>query len=266
MRDAAERLRICREVTERDPGAPVAWLALAGAYREQQDLRAREALERAATAAPDWEAVHYELGKLWLALDDLRRARDSFQRAGDLMPTFSAAFSNLGATLGELDEPDAALAAFRQALAHDPRGHTILSNIGVVSRELGKLDESEAALRQVTTLAPDFVFGHYNLGHTLFLAGRYPDAIAAYAEGARRDPQKNPRQLCRLAMARFAAGDVGSAERDLWAAVNSAPADEREDLLLEACEIAHALRSAHPDHPAQQAFAERLAAEIAKSE
>src|SRR5262249_15541024 len=85
-RDAAERLSICREATESAPDSAVAWLGLASAYREHQDLRARDALERAAALAPDWEAVHYERGKLWLAFDDTARARTSFQRAADLRP------------------------------------------------------------------------------------------------------------------------------------------------------------------------------------
>jgi tetratricopeptide (TPR) repeat protein len=265
-RDAAERRTICREVTDRFPDVPVAWLALASAYREHQDLGARDALERAATLAPDWEAVHYELGKLWLVLDDMPRARDAFRRAADLMPSFSLAFSNLGATLGELDDPEAALAAFRQALASDRGSHVILSNIGVVSRELGRLDESEAALRQVVALAPEFVFGHYNLGHTLFFARRYQDAVAAYEEGLRRDPQRSPRQSGRLAMARLAAGDASGAERELRAAVSRAPAGDREDLLAEAYEIAQALLAAHPELAAHRSLVDRLAAEISKSE
>src|SRR5262249_6977095 len=134
------------------------------------------------------------------------------------------------------------------------------------AREHGRLDESAAALRQVTTAAPGFVFGHYNLGHTLFLAGRYGEAIAAYEEGVRRDPRQTPRQICRLAMARFAAGDIPGAERDLWPAVDRAAPDEREDLLLEAYEIAHAVDSTRPPQPAQRAFVARLAAEIVKSE
>src|SRR5262249_19149378 len=32
-------------------------------------------------------------------------------------------------------------------------------------------------------------------GHTLFLAARYAEAIAAYEEGARRDPRKTPPDL-----------------------------------------------------------------------
>jgi tetratricopeptide (TPR) repeat protein len=264
--DPAERLLICRDAAERAPNSAAAWLAVASAYREHRDLRAREALERAAELAPDWDAVHYEFGKLWLALDDLARARDAFARAAALMPTFSAALSNLGATLGELGEPDAALSAFRQALASDPDNPALLSNVGVVSREMGRLDESEAALRQVVAVAADFVFGHYNLGHTLFLAGRYREAVAAYEEGARRDPHKNPQQACRLAMSRLAAGDAARGEQELWAAVNRAAPADREDLLLEAYEIAHALVTAHPEAPPDPAFIERLAGEITKSE
>jgi tetratricopeptide (TPR) repeat protein len=267
--DPAERLRLCREAVARDPDSAVAHLALASAYREHRDLAARDALERAAALAPEWEAVHYESGKLWLALDDIERARDAFRRAADLMPAFSAALSNLGATLGELDRPDAALAAFEQALAHDPRSVTLLNNVGVVCRELGRLDASEAAFRRLIEIAPEFVFGHYNLGHTLFLAGRYAEALDAYLEGQRRDPEKSLRQACRLAIVRFATGDVAGAERELLGAASAAPQDEREDLLLEAYEIAHALMAQDPARgadAAQLAFLERLGSQITKSE
>ena len=265
--DPAERLTLCQEAAGRDPKSAVAWLALASTHREARDgAAAREALTRAAALAPDWEAVHYERAKLSLVFDDMARARDAFQRAADLMPTFSAAFSNLGATLGELDEPAAALRAFKQALAHDPRSFTILNNIGVVCRELGRLDESEAALRQVMAINPGFVFGHYNLGHTLFLGGRFADALAAYEEGQRRDPSQNRRQGCRLAVVRFANGDAEGAARDLWRFANAAPADEREDLLLEAYEISHALIAQHPALSPHRPFLDRIGAEVAKSE
>ena len=87
------------------------------------------------------------------------------------------------ATLGELDRPDAALCAFERAAACDPASHQTVNNIGVVQRELGQLAESEASFRRVTELAPDLAFGYYNLGHTLFLQGRYQAALTAYVEG-----------------------------------------------------------------------------------
>jgi tetratricopeptide (TPR) repeat protein len=271
-RDGSERLRLCREATSLAPDSPVAWLSLASACRETRDAAgAREALEHAAALAPDWEAVHYERGKLWLADDDMARAREGFQHAADLMPTFSAAFSNLGATLGELDETDAARAAFEQALAHDPRSFTIWNNVGVVLRELGRLDESAEAFHRVIEIAPEFVFGHYNLGHTLFLAGEYAGALRAYEEGQRRDPEKNRRQGCRLAIVRLVNGDVAGAERDFWRFADAAPPDERDDLLLEAYEIAGSFAASHPHWRADaadspyRAFLDRVAAGISKS-
>ena len=173
-----------------------------------------------------------------------------------------SAFSNLGATLGELGEPEAALAAFEQALAADAENPTLLSNVGVVRRELGQLTASEEALRRVVALAPEFVFGHYNLGHTLFLSGRFEESLEAYLEGQRRDPDGNLRQACRLAMVRFAAGDLEGADRDLWRAADAASPEEREDLLLEAYEIGKAVLDAAPAPGPRQVFLDRLAAAI----
>ncbi len=261
--DAAERRRLCDEAVTLAPDFAEAVLSLASACRETQDLpMAHEAIDRALSLAPGWAAAHYEAGKFWLGCEDLARARDHFRRAGECMPRFAAAFSNLGATLGELGEPEAALAAFEQALAADAENPTLLSNVGVVRRELGQLDASEEALRKVVALAPGFVFGHYNLGHTLFLRGRFDASLEAYLEGQRRDPERNLRQACRLAMVRFAAGDVEAADRDLWRAADAAPPDEREDLLLEAYEIGKAVLDIEPSPGPKQVFLDRLAAAI----
>jgi hypothetical protein len=65
---------------------------------------------------------------------------------------------------------------------------------------------------------------------------------------------------------RFANGDAAGAARDLWRAVDAAPADERQDLLLEAYEVAHALLTRHPALEPQRPLLDRIGAEIAKSE
>jgi tetratricopeptide (TPR) repeat protein len=246
-REPEERLTLCRRIVDERAIDAVAWLALGSAYMEVQDFPASQsAIEHAIALAPAWEAAHYELGKLYLRLDDLERASQSFAEAGRLMPSLSAAFSNLGATLGELDRPDEALRAFEQALKYDPNGHTVFNNIGVVSRELGRLSESEAAFRKVVAIAPEFVFGHYNLGHTLFLQGRYQAALSAYVEGQRRDPDKNPRQACRLAVVRLAAGDIEGSLRDLRQVAMTTAGDQKREIFAEAQEILWALLTDRP--------------------
>ncbi len=257
------RVDACRQATRLADDLAVAHLALGSAYMEQEEFEsARRALDRAAALAPDWEAVYFERGKFWLRYDDMSQASDDFARACERMPTFAASFSNLGATLGELDRQAEAVAAFTQALKHDPYGYPVLNNIGVVCREMGRLDESERAFRKVIDMAPDFVFGHYNLGHTLFLQGRFAEAVSAYSEGQRRDPQRNARQASRLALARLAAGDLEGARRDFEACLASVPAPGRADLLMEAQEIVGALITHRPDLVGAKEIGERIAQEL----
>jgi tetratricopeptide (TPR) repeat protein len=213
---------------------------------EQRVDEARQLLEEARDLAPAWEAVHFELGKLFLRTDDTERAAAEFAEAARLMPTFAAAQSNLGAALGEMDRTEDALAALEQALRHDPNGFPIVNNIGAVHREAGRLTEAEAAFRRVIELAPSFVFGHYNLGHTLFLEGRFDEARSAYEDGYDRDSQKNARQGCRLAVARAAAGDAPGAIAQFDAIGGAVPADVMRELAGEAERTIEALRAVSP--------------------
>jgi tetratricopeptide (TPR) repeat protein len=224
-------------------------LGMASIAMEVNDLEAaRRDLDAVVEAAPEWAAAHFELGKLWLRLDDMERAGDAFQAAADRMPAFSPAWANLGATLGERDRTAEALAAFEHALAHDPQNHQTLNNIGVVRRELGRLAESEAAFRGVIERCPDQAFGYYNLGHTLFLQGRYQAALSAYADGQRRDPARNPVQASRLALCRLATGDGTGALRDLRQAAGALPrGDYRRQLLADTHAILWALVGQRPD-------------------
>jgi len=244
--DPGERLRLCVEALG-DGRTPAALVATASVCMEVNDLEAaaRE-LDDAIALAPGWAAAHYERGKLWLRRDDMAQAAAAFQAAAGLLPGFAPAWSNLGATLGELNQPAEALAAFEKALALDPRSSQALNNVGVVRRDLGRLPESEAAFRQVIQLAPALAFGHYNLGHTLFLQGRFQAALSAYAEGQALDPEKNPVQASRLALCKVATGDADGALRDLRQATEVLPREYRQQLLADTSAILWALVTQQP--------------------
>ena len=244
-RPPAERLDILRRAsTDAGHANPAVHLAVASTLMELDDLQpAQEALEQAIEIAPDWEAVWFEYGKLWLRADDLERAAERFAEAGRLMPTFSAALSNLGAALAETERPEEATAALEQALRSDPRGHPILNNLAVIHREQGRLDEAIAAGRRVIALAPAFVFGYYNLAHALFLSGRFAEARDTYEAGHLRDPQKNPVQAARLAVARAATGEGTRAAAEMRDVFSRVPADVRDRIAEETAATLDALGS-----------------------
>lgn len=233
-----ERLTVVRAAVARAAVSPdganaALQLLLGSVFMELGDLQpAQDALEQASSHAPDWEAVWFEYGKLWLRADELERAAEKFAEAARLMPTFSAALSNLGAALAETERPDEAIAALEQALRHDPAAYQTLNNLSVVYREQGRLDEAIEGGRRVVTLAPGFVFGRYNLAHALFLSGRFAEARDTYADAHDRDPQKNAVQAARLAVSRAAAGDGAQAASEMHAILARVP-DELKVMIVE---------------------------------
>jgi tetratricopeptide (TPR) repeat protein len=260
--DPAERLTQCVEFLK-SGRAPAALVATASVCVEVNDFEAAARdLDEAIAQAPSWAAAHYERGKLWLRVDDMAKAAESFQRAADLLPGFAPVWSNLGGALGELDRPEEALAAFERGLALDPASPQALNNVGVVRRELGRLAESEAAFRQVIQLTPGMAFGHYNLGHTLFLQGRFQAALSAYAEGQSRDPERNPVQASRLALCKVATGDGIGALRELQRATSGLPREYRQQLLGDTNAILWALITQQPGLQGWQAVQEWLTAEL----
>jgi tetratricopeptide (TPR) repeat protein len=262
VKDPAARLVMCVDALK-GGRTPAALVATASVCVEVNDFAAAARdLDEAIALAPLWAAAHYERGKLWLRMDDMVKAAESFQRSADLLPGFAPAWANLGGTLGELDRPEEALAAFERALALSPSSPQALNNVGVVRRELGRLAESEAAFRQVIKLTPELAFGNYNLGHTLFLQGRFQAAVAAYAEGQARDAEKNPVQASRLALCKVATGDAPGALRELQRATSGLPREYRRQLLADTSAILWALVTQHPELQGWQHVHEWLTKEL----
>ena len=262
--DPGLRLRLAVEALAHGR-SPAALVATASVCQEVNDLEsAARDLDEAIGLAPEWAAAHFERGKVWLRLDNMEEAARSFRAAADRLPGFGAAWGNLGATLGELDHPAEALAAFEQLLALDPSSPQAVNNVGVVTRELGRLGESEASFRRVIELEPNLAFGYYNLGHTLFLQGRYQAAASAYAQGQTRDPERNPVQGSRLAMCLVATGDARGALAELQRATGAMPRDYRKQLLGDTSAILWALVTQKPDLTGWQPVHDWLRNELAK--
>ncbi|MDP1570717.1 MAG: tetratricopeptide repeat protein [Vicinamibacterales bacterium] len=263
--DAAARLRLCLEVLDRDRHAGTL-VAAGSACVEAGDMdNAARLLDEAIAAAPDAAAAHFERGKLWLRRDDMERAAPCFAEAARLAPGFAPAAANLGATLGELGQTDEALAAFEAAREADPGSEQVLNNLGVLYRETGRLAESEATFRQAIHLMPEMAFGYYNLGHTLFLQGRYQASLTAYRQGQARDAARNPVQASRLALAELATGNAPAALAELQRCTAGLPRAYRQQLLADTHAVVWALLTHRPDLPGWKTVADWLGQQLQRT-
>ena len=207
---------------EAEPEDPIGHL-LAGcaANERKQPAEAAAAFRRALERDDSLAAAHFELGKTMIVLDDLEAALECFRRTTETLPGFAPGWANAGAALGELERPEEALGKLERAADLDPLSHSLASNLGVTLRDLGRLAEAERAFRWALELAPDFVFGHYNLANAVYLQGRHREAVGLFEKAQAMDPSGSDRQRLLLAAARLAAGDVEEALGDYRAVFDS---------------------------------------------
>ena len=227
----AVRAEAATAATEAEPEDPMGHL-LAGcaANERKRPADAAAAFRRAVERDESLAAAHFELGKTMIVLDDLEAALESFRRTTETLPGFAPGWANAGAALGELERPGEALAKLERAADLDPLSHSLASNLGVTLRDLGRLAEAERAFRWTLELAPDFVFGHYNLANAVYLQGRHREAVGLFEKAQAMDPSGSDRQRLLLAAARLAAGDVEGALRDYRAVFDSLEGQMRIDM------------------------------------
>ena len=229
--DGTVRVRAAAAATDADPDHPVGHL-LAGcaANERKKPAEAADAFRKAIERNESLAAAHFELGKTMIVLDDLEAALESFLRTTEALPEFAPGWANAGAALGELERPEEALGKLERAPGLDPLSHSLASNLGVTLRDLGRLGEAETAFRRALELAPDFVFGHYNLANAVYLQGRHREAVGLFEKAQTMDPSGSDRQRLLLAAARLAAGDVDDALRDYQAVFESLEGQMRLDM------------------------------------
>jgi|GEM_PF-1750306 len=229
--EAAVRREAAERATTADPDSALGHLLHGVALSEAREHPgARDAFCRAIERDASLAAAHFELGKTMIVLDDLEAALESFRRTTETLPEFAPGWANAGAALGELERPEEALGKLERAADLDPLSHSLASNLGVTLRDLGRLEEAERAFRWALELAPDFVFGHYNLANAVYLQGRHREAVGLFEKAEAMDPSGSDRQRLLLAAARLAAGDVEDALRDYRAVFASLEGQMRLDM------------------------------------
>lgn len=115
-------------------------LTLAGVSALENGKRdyAREKLQAAIEADPDYGPAHNNLGLLQLEEGRLYQSVLSFERAMELLPTDPTVYYNLGLALEKADREHQALELYWQAVEIDPTEPHFLGNLVRLRRRLGE--------------------------------------------------------------------------------------------------------------------------------
>jgi TolB-like protein/lipoprotein NlpI len=178
------------------PDWPLGYAGLADAYLlmpEYLNVRSSEAMPKARAAAARalemddalaeaHASMAYILGNFdW----DWRAAEREFQRAIALNPNYATARQWYALHLRCNGRYDAAIRESIKAQESDPLSLIISNTVGWAYCCAGDFAQAEIRLRRTLELDADFAVAHQDLGVTLFLQGKFAEAIAEAREAVR---------------------------------------------------------------------------------
>ncbi|MEL7406298.1 MAG: tetratricopeptide repeat protein [Cyanobacteria bacterium J06558_2] len=145
----------------------------------EQSAEAESRFQQAIALQSDYAPAYYQLGLLWQQQQRWQQAVTAYKRylALDSQFKFKSALFNLGIVYGHLGQHDLALACYQEALKHIPQGSKLETEIF-------------AAYQQTLDAHPEITpQKHYQYGKLLRSRSRFSEAIAAYCEVIKLDPQ-----------------------------------------------------------------------------
>ncbi|MBI2371302.1 MAG: tetratricopeptide repeat protein [Deltaproteobacteria bacterium] len=185
--DRRAAFRQAAEMAVRSPAEVGPYRTLARVYLDWGDPgRAREALERARTLAPDDPEAAHLLALAMIQQGEPREAMALLQPM--LRPESPAALHNtLGLAAMQAGQRAQAEAAFRQALSREPGFVEALNNLGVLYNEIGRHREAVTVLQAALRQAPSASAAN-NLGYAFLQLNRDAEALAAFQAALVQDP------------------------------------------------------------------------------
>ena len=162
-------------------------LALAGRLDE-----AAAAYKKAETLEPaNWELLG-RLGDFAVAGKNTAAAEQYYRRATESGPREWEPQGLLGIFLYRQGRYTEAIAAFEKMRELAPDHMRAYSNLAAAYHQLGRTDESARVLQRSLEIAPDSVT-YSNLGTYLYFQGKYPEAVNAFEEAVKLNPNASAR-------------------------------------------------------------------------
>lgn len=172
----AEAARLYTTLLARDPNDRKVLLNLAKNLRFSGDAQSAIALLSKPTSPQDDPMLMLELGKAYLAADQLNLAQPVLEQAKAAAPLSWEIPSTLGVVLDHRGNHELAQAEYQVALSISPDNPIILNNMALSLAELGRLDEGIAALERAIDQPSATAQTRQNLAFLLALQGRPDEA------------------------------------------------------------------------------------------
>lgn len=146
-------------------------------------------LQQQLVHTPQDPALHYELGRCYLALKQAKLAYQAFSQALQLAPGHPQILMQLGNAASQRGDEALAADYFKQSLQQDHQQADVHFNLANSLRKLGLNIEAIQHYQQALTLNSVDADTHNNLGNAYRETGQLDLAVAAYAQALKHNPQ-----------------------------------------------------------------------------
>ncbi len=164
------------------------------------DGRYVEILEEIIENEPDDKIALFQLGRRYMAINQLEKAVDVYLRATSVDPLFKDPYNELAYVYNDLGNFEQSIWAINKYIELAPDESNPYDSKGELYCFNGKLDEAVEAYKKALELDSNFVLSRINLGNTYLYMENYPEAekqyqfLASYSD-------KNIRSFGRTAIA-----------------------------------------------------------------
>lgn len=182
----------------------------------KEDSRFRKPVSRE-RSGPEFEQAraHNERAKKFYESNQLEEAEAEVRQALELAPDWPALHDNLGTICSEQGKYIEALLHYSQALKLDPESPTVLYNLGYFLLQNG-LDAARNFLEKTLEKEPTYPDARRALGEVFAERGEGRKAIAAFARAIEQNP-KDTRSRFRLSDIFWEQGDYHESAQQLYA-------------------------------------------------
>lgn len=154
--------------------------------QEKQFDKAVDFFKQAIKLNPDLAAAHHGLGSVYVNMGRSPDALEPMKTATRLDPNNWLIHLNLGITLANLRRADEAMSEMNLAKQLSPKNAQIYNELGnLLHNGFGRIDDALAAYAEARRLNPDMPAIHHNIGLMMMRLGRFSEAVAPLQEALR---------------------------------------------------------------------------------